>query len=68
MSYTKDAAVKSVGALLAVGIIYSQGPHCTGKTRKKKRPKKIPVRENTGNLEMLPEHRENTGNFVDPVF
>ena len=22
--------------------------------------KKIPVRENTGNLEMLPKHRENT--------
>ena len=26
--------------------------------------KKIPVRENTGNLEILPKHRENTGNFV----
>ena len=27
-------------------------------------PKKIPVRENTGNLEILPKHRENTGNLV----
>ena len=26
--------------------------------------KKIPVRENTGNLEILPKDRENTGNFV----
>ena len=26
--------------------------------------KKIPVRENTGNLEILPKHRENTGNLV----
>ena len=25
---------------------------------------KIPVRENTGNLEILPKHRENTGNLV----
>ena len=27
-------------------------------------PKRFPVRENTGNLEMLSKHRENTGNFV----
>ena len=26
--------------------------------------KKLPVRENTGNLETLPNHRENTWNFV----
>ena len=26
--------------------------------------KKIPVRENTGNLEILSKHREKTGNFV----
>ena len=26
---------------------------------------KIPVREDTGNLEILPKHRKNTGNFVD---
>ena len=26
--------------------------------------KKIPVRENTGNLEILPKHRENTENFA----
>ena len=26
--------------------------------------KKIPVKENTGNLEILPKHRENTGNLV----
>ena len=26
--------------------------------------KKIPVMENTGNLEVLPKHRENTGNLV----
>ena len=26
--------------------------------------KEIPVRENTGNLEILPKHRENTGNLV----
>ena len=29
-------------------------------------PKKIPVRENTGNLEILPKHRENTGNLFFP--
>ena len=40
----------------------TQGTHGTGKTGKW--PKKIPVRENTGNLEILPKHRENTGNFV----
>ena len=33
-----------------------------GKTGKM--TKKIPVRENTGNLEILPKHRENTGNLV----
>ena len=27
-------------------------------------PKIFPVRENTGNLEILPKHRESTGNFV----
>ena len=39
---------------------YTQGTHGTGKTGKKK----IPVRENTGNLESLSKHREfcqNTG-------
>ena len=40
-----------------------QGTHCRGKTGKMER-KKIPVRENTGNLEILPKHRENTGNLV----
>ena len=39
----------------------SQGTHGTGKQGKW--PKKIPVSENTGNLEMS-KHRENTGNFV----
>ena len=39
-----------------------QGTHGTGETGKM--AKKIPVRENTGNLEMLPKLRENTGNFV----
>ena len=39
-----------------------QGTHGTGKTGKM--AKKIPVRENTGNLEILPKHRKNTGNFV----
>ena len=34
-----------------------QGTHCTGKTGKMAK-KKIPVRENTGNLEILPKHRE----------
>ena len=33
-------------------------------TAQGKWPKKIPVRENTGNLEILSKHRENTGNFV----
>ena len=39
-------------------LIYTgiQGPHGTGKTGKM--VKKIPVRENTGNLEILPKHRE----------
>ena len=36
---------------------YPQGKQ--GKWREK-----IPVRENTGNLKMLPKHRENTGNLV----
>ena len=27
-------------------------------------PKTIPVRENTGNLEIVSKHRKNTGNFV----
>ena len=39
-----------------------QGTHGTGKMAKK-----IPVSENTGNLEILSKHREfclNTGNFV----
>ena len=40
----------------------NQGTHATGKTGKM--AIKIPVRENTGNLEVLPKHRENTGNFV----
>ena len=33
-----------------------QGTHGTGKTGKM--TQKIPVRENTGNLEILPKHRE----------
>ena len=42
-----------------------QGTHCTGKTGKTgKMTKKIPVRKKTGNLEILPKHRENTGNLV----
>ena len=48
-----------------------QGPHCTGKTGKivKKKKKEIPVRENTGNLEILPKHREfvcSSCIFLDP--
>ena len=40
-------------------------PTAQGKQGKQgKWQKEIPVRENTGNLEMLPKHRENTGNFV----
>ena len=34
----------------------SQGTHATGKTGKLE--KKTPVRENTGNLEILPKHRQ----------
>ena len=34
----------------------AQGTHCTGKTGKM--AKKFPVRENKGNLEILPKHRE----------
>ena len=41
-----------------------QGTHGTGKTGKM--AKKIPVRENTGILEILTKHRDNTGNFVCP--
>ena len=41
---------------LAGVVMYAMG---TGKTEKK-----IPVTENTGNLEILPKHRENTGNLV----
>ena len=40
----------------------SQGTHCTGKTGKM--TNNFPVRENTGNLEILSKLRENTGNFV----
>ena len=29
--------------------------------------KKFPVRENTGNLEIFPKHRENTGNLFAQV-
>ena len=39
-----------------------QGTHCTGKTGKVGGG--ILVRENTGNLEILPKHRENIGNWV----
>ena len=45
----------------AAEIIY-RVPTAQGKQGKW--PKKIPVRENAGNLEILPKHRENTGNFV----
>ena len=34
-----------------------QGTHSTGKTGKMT-PKKVHVSENTGNLEILPKHRE----------
>ena len=34
-----------------------QGTHSTGE-KKGKWPKKIPLRKNTGNLEILPKHRE----------
>ena len=43
--------------------VHSQGTQGTRKTGKIT-TKKIPVRENTGNLEILPKHWENTGNFV----
>ena len=37
----------------------------TAQGKQAKWPKyKFPVRENTGNLEMLPKHRENTGNSL----
>ena len=36
----------------------------TAQGKQGKWQKKIPVRENTGNLEILHKHRENTGNFV----
>ena len=39
-----------------------QRPHCTGKMENYNQ--KISVRENTGNLETLSKHRENTGNFI----
>ena len=43
---------------------YLRHLNCAGKTGNFKWPKKIPVRENTGNFEILPKHRENTGNLV----
>ena len=36
----------------------------TAQGKQGKWQKKIPVRENTGNLKILSKHRENTGNFV----
>ena len=42
--------------------MYIQGTHCTGKSEK--RPTKFHIRENAGNLEILPKHRENTENFL----
>ena len=45
------------------GQTHVQSTHGTGKTGKMA-TKKIPVRENTGNLEILSKHRKNTGNFV----
>ena len=42
-------------------VTSNQGTHCTGKIGKM--AKKFCVRENTGNLEILPKHRENTGNL-----
>ena len=35
-----------------------QGSHCTVKIWKMAKKTNIPVRENTGNLEVLPKHRE----------
>ena len=61
-----------VGGVLTPGTPYLdpcwicrpfQGTHATGKTGKMATTK-IPVRENTGKLEILPKHRENTGNLV----
>ena len=37
-------------------LLYNRVPTAQGKQGKW--PKKIPVRENTGNLEILPKHRE----------
>ena len=48
--------------LMRVCVFVWQGTYCTGKTGKM--VQKFPVRENTGNLEILPKHRENTGNLV----
>ena len=42
-------------------VTSNQGTHCTGKIGKM--AKKFCVRENTGNLEILPKHRE-FGNFT----
>ena len=36
----------------------------TAQGKQGKWQKKIPVRENTGIIEILPKHRENTGNLV----
>ena len=44
------------------GLAIHRVPTAQGKQGKWS--KKFPVRENTGNLEMLPKHRENTGNLV----
>ena len=35
----------------------------TAQGKQGKWPKQFPVRENTGNLEILPKHREKTGNL-----
>ena len=40
----------------AEGLVYYRVPTARGKQGKW--PKKVPVRENTGNLKILPKHRE----------
>ena len=49
-----------------LGYIKGQGPHCTGKTGKMA-PKIVHVRENTGNFEIMLEHRENSGKLYVQV-
>ena len=54
---------------ISESLYFVFGPYIVGRVptaqgKQGKWQKVFPVRENTGNLEILPKHRENTGNLV----